>query len=84
MSSRNGQNRKKDRRKPRRVELKVRWRDVFRYGPLVILFLVLTFGPYVLHLYQHPTLLHGILLVLMVVFVSVVLWPKIFPKKQSR
>lgn len=84
MSNRNGRNRKLDRRKRRRVGLKVRWRDVFRYGPLILLFLAFTFGPYVLHLYQHPSLWNGVVLVLAVVLVTGLMWPKLFPKKQSR
>ena len=39
---------------------------------------------YVLHLYQHPSLWNGIVLVLAVVLVTGLMWPKLFPKKQSR
>ena len=84
MSKRIGRNRGKDKRKRTHVFLKVRFRDVLIYGPLIVLLLAFTLGPHLLDLYEHPDLWNGIVLVLAVAFVTVIIWPKLFPKKKSR
>ena len=73
-----GRNRNKNRRKRRRVGLKVRWKDVFIYGPLIVLFLVINLGPYVLdmYLYEHPPLWNGFIVATIVVVFAIVFWPK--------
>lgn len=82
MSNRIGQDRNKDRPDRRQVGLKVRWRELFIYGPLVVLLWAFALGPFLLDLYEHPDLWNAIVL-LAVVFVTVIIWPKLWPKKNK-
>ena len=74
-----GRNRNKNSRKRRRVGSRVRWKDVFIYGPLIVLLLAFFLGPYLLDMYlhEHPTLWNiFFVLAAVVVIVAVIVWPK--------
>lgn len=62
----------------------MRWKDAFVCGPLIVLLLAFALGPFVLDLYEHPSLWNGIMLVVVVVIITVMVWPKLWPKRKSR